>query len=102
VLAVEGKQGSTSGQRVIVCEANRKVGKLMKRMKKELVVERELLNVLEVAELLGVSEVTVRRYRRCGLLRGYRVAGSRLLRFKSADVENLLVLEKATPSEATS
>lgn len=56
----------------------------------------ELLDVETVAATLGVCGRTVRDYVARGQLPAYRVAGSRLLRFKAVDVEALLVRVPAT------
>jgi excisionase family DNA binding protein len=50
---------------------------------------RELLNVRETAQALGVHENTVRNWEARGLLRAVRLPGSGFRRFSSDDVERL-------------
>lgn len=48
------------------------------------------LTQAEAAELLGVTDRTIRVYISRGTLRAHRVRGSRLIRIDRADVEALL------------
>jgi len=50
-----------------------------------------LLNVREVAELLNVSEMTIRRWTNAGLLNCYRIGKKRERRFNPRDVQTFLV-----------
>lgn len=50
---------------------------------------RELLNVRQTAQALGVHENTVRNWEARGLLRAVRLPGSGFRRFASKDVEHL-------------
>ena len=50
----------------------------------------ELLTLRRAAERLSVSERTVRRYIRQGLLPAFRVPGKRRLYVRAADLEALL------------
>jgi excisionase family DNA binding protein len=50
---------------------------------------RELLNVRETAQALGVHENTIRNWEARGLLRAVRLPGSGFRRFSSDDVERL-------------
>ncbi len=52
-------------------------------------VTKELMNVRETAEALGVHENTIRNWEARGLLRAVRLPGSGFRRFSSADVERL-------------
>ena len=49
-----------------------------------------LLNVKEAAEILNVSEMTIRRWTNAGSLRCYRVGGKRERRFKAEDLDRYL------------
>lgn len=49
-----------------------------------------LLNIKEAAELLNVSEITLRRWTNAGTLRCYRVGGRRERRFRARDLETFL------------
>jgi len=51
-------------------------------------MSKELLTTSEVADLLKVHEVTVRRWVSDGTLKAYKVG--RVLRFKTEDVEKYL------------
>lgn len=48
------------------------------------------LSTKDAAAYLGVSKDALRGYRRRGLVRAYRIRGSRLIRFKRADLDALL------------
>jgi excisionase family DNA binding protein len=50
---------------------------------------KELLNVRETAQALGVHENTIRNWEARGLLRAIRLPGSGFRRFSSTDVERL-------------
>ena len=50
---------------------------------------RELLNVRETAQALGVHENTVRNWEERGILRAVRLPGSGYRRFSAHDVERL-------------
>ena len=50
---------------------------------------RELLNVRQTAQALGVHENTVRNWEARGLLRAIRLPGSGFRRFSTEDVERL-------------
>lgn len=49
-----------------------------------------LLNVKEAAEILNVSEMTIRRWTNTGVLHCYRVGGKHERRFKSQDLQDYL------------
>ena len=49
-----------------------------------------LLNIKEAAELLNVSEITIRRWTNRGLLKCYRVGGRRARRFNLQDLQAVL------------
>lgn len=51
---------------------------------------RRWLSQLEAAEYLGVTDRTIRAYISRGLLPGYRVRGSRLVRIDRHDLDALL------------
>ncbi|MBI4642988.1 MAG: helix-turn-helix domain-containing protein, partial [Deltaproteobacteria bacterium] len=55
-------------------------------------VER-LLNVREVAELLNVSQMTIRRWTNAGMLNCYRIGKKRERRFSPRDLQTFLVGE---------
>jgi excisionase family DNA binding protein len=50
---------------------------------------RELLNVRDTAQLLGVHENTIRNWEERGILRAVRLPGSGYRRFSIQDVERL-------------
>jgi excisionase family DNA binding protein len=50
--------------------------------------DKMLLDVAEVAELLGVSQMSIRRYFRDGKLKAFRIG--RLLKFKRSEVEEFI------------
>lgn len=50
---------------------------------------RDLMSQAEVADLLGVTTRTVRKYTAAGRLTAYRV-GDRILRYDAAEVEQIL------------
>lgn len=49
----------------------------------------DLMQVRQTARALGVAENTVRRWEERGLLKAVRLPGSRVRRFRPADVEAL-------------
>lgn len=49
-----------------------------------------LLNIREAAEILNVSEMTVRRWTNAGSLHCYRIGGKRERRFRSQDLQDYL------------
>jgi excisionase family DNA binding protein len=51
-----------------------------------------LFNINETAEILNVSEMTVRRWTNAGLLHCYRVGGKRERRFRSQDLQDYLLV----------
>lgn len=51
---------------------------------------RHWLNQAEAADYLGVTDRTIRNYIARGVLPGYRVRGSRLVRIDRADLDSLL------------
>ena len=51
---------------------------------------RRMLTQTEAADWLGVTERTIRSYVARGLLKAYRVQGSRLVRIRRDDLEGLL------------
>jgi excisionase family DNA binding protein len=59
----------------------------------------EVLNVRQAADLLGVHENTVRNWNKRGLLRGYKLPGSRYRRFPREEVERMRreMLEQYAP-----
>lgn len=58
------------------------------------------LSRAEAARHLGVSVDAFDGYRKRGLIRGWRVRGSRLVRFRLADVLGLLVPEPDADAES--
>ena len=52
------------------------------------------MTVTQVAEYLQVSIRSVHRFKKEGKLKGYKVPGTRLLRFRRGEIEK--VMEKAT------
>lgn len=64
--------------------------------------EREFLSVREAAELLGVSQATIRRRIKKGMIKAYRLRGGRRMgsiRIKRADL--LAALELLQPESET-
>jgi len=56
-----------------------------------------LLTASEVADLFRVTEATVASWRRGGRLTAIRLPGGKGYRYDKAEVEALLVSERATP-----
>jgi len=54
----------------------------------------ELLSITEVARLLGVSTMTLRRWDTKGILRSFRPAPSSQRRYRRIDVERFLSNQK--------
>jgi len=48
------------------------------------------LSQQKAADYLGVTDRTLRNYVARGVLNGYRVRGSRLIRFRQADLDELM------------
>lgn len=48
------------------------------------------LNQTEAAEYIGVTDRTIRAYVARGVLPGYRPRGSRLIRFRVSDLDDLM------------
>jgi len=54
------------------------------------------MDIHQVAEYLGLSERTIRKYRSTGKLPAYRIAGEKALRFRAEDVDGLMELAEPT------
>ena len=52
--------------------------------------KKTFLTVQETATLLSVSVRTIYRYVSTGKLKGYRVAGDKIIRIRRQDIDNLL------------
>ena len=64
-----------------------------------MVTTRKWMDIHEVAEYLGLSERTIRKYRSTGKLPAYRVAGEKVLRFRIEDVDALMELAEPTTKQ---
>jgi excisionase family DNA binding protein len=61
----------------------------IERYTRNMPTTKELLNVRDTAQALGVHENTVRNWEERGILRAVRLPGSGYRRFPAADVEQL-------------